>query len=82
MPGVRRRHWRPLPELTMARMFVEGRKGTYDSVRTACSMLMRELDDEAAKNGHRVVGDVTIIEVENAIAGHCLRLEADVVPAV
>lgn len=65
----------------MPRMYVEGRVGTYDSPRNAAQFLMRELDDEAAKAGMRVVGDVTIAEGESVFAGRILRLEADVEPA-
>jgi hypothetical protein len=65
----------------MPRMFVEGRVGR-DGIRNGVQILMRDLDDEARKNGHRVVGDVTILSEENQLLGTILRLEADVEPAV
>jgi hypothetical protein len=61
-------------------MYVEGRVGR-DGVRSAVQILMAELDGEAAKNRHRVVGDVTISEEQSPFLGTILRLEADVVPA-
>ena len=63
----------------MARMFIEGVIGSNDTPRSAAQMLMRELDAEAALHGHRVVGDVSIYEVESALLpGQMIRLEADV----
>ena len=65
----------------MARMFVEGRVGSFDTVRQAAQKLMADLDSEAANAGHRVVGDVTISEVDHpVVSGTVLRLEADVEP--
>ena len=65
----------------MPRMYVEGRVG-QDGPRSAVQILMRELDDEAGKQGHRVIGDVTIYEEQNILLGTVLRLEADVEPVV
>lgn len=65
----------------MARMFVEGRVGSADTLRDAAQKLMRELDVEAAEAQHRVVGDVSIFEVQHdLLPGVMLRLEADVEP--
>ena len=66
----------------MPRMFVEGLIGKYDSPRMAAHALMKDLDAEAAKAGHRVTGDVSIYEGDNTFAGATLRLEADVIPGV
>jgi hypothetical protein len=63
----------------MPRMYVEGRVG-QDGPRAAAHYLMSELDDEARKNGHRVIGDVTIYSEDNRLLGTVLRLEADVEP--
>ena len=65
----------------MPRMYVEGIIGRYDSPRQAAHKLMKDLDEEAAKAGHRITGDVSIYEESNTFAGATLRLEADVVPA-
>ena len=64
----------------MARMFIEGRIGQVDTPREGVRKLMLELDAEAAKDNHRVVGDVTISEIKHPIMGTIVRLEADVVP--
>lgn len=65
----------------MARMFVEGVVGSLDSDSEAAQILMRELDDEATREGMAVSGDVEISEVESAlVAGRVLRLEAEVEP--
>lgn len=67
----------------MPRMFVEGEIAYGESPRAAAHRLMKTLDDEAAKEGHRVTGDVTIGEYPPATFGIItLRLEADVTPAV
>jgi hypothetical protein len=62
-------------------MFVEGYVGKGTD-RDAAQFLMRELDDAAAQEKHRVVGEVTISEFESPLSGRCLRLEAEVIPAV
>ena len=63
----------------MARMFIEGRVGTHDTVRSAAQQLMRDLDAEAAAAGQRVVGDVTISDAPHPLLpGQVIRLEADV----
>lgn len=66
----------------MPRMFVEGVIGYNDSPRMAAHILMKELDEEAAKVKHRVIGDVQIFESDTTKPGARMRLEADVVPAV
>lgn len=65
------------------RMFVEGDIAYGESPRMAAQRLMRELDDAAAKAGHRVSGEVTISQYEpNAFQVPALRLEADVEASV
>jgi hypothetical protein len=66
----------------MPRMFVEGIIGTNESPRMAAHILMKSLDEEAAKAGHRVTGDVQIFESDTTKPGATMRLEADVVPSV
>jgi hypothetical protein len=63
------------------RMFVEGEFSAPESERMAARRLMRELDDEAARNGVAVTGDVTIMASEPSLfaAPRTMRLEADVV---
>jgi hypothetical protein len=63
-------------------MFVEGEwNDATEQPRTAARRLMRELDDEAARNGMRVVGDVAIAVSETSLFAvpRRMRLEADVV---
>jgi|GEM_PF-5587463 len=63
----------------MARMFVEGIVGRFDSPRAAAQILMRDLDTEARQAGQRVIGDVSILEAPHPLVpGLVLRLEADV----
>ena len=67
----------------MPRMFVEGEIAYNESHRMAAHRLMKALDEEAAKAGHRVTGDVAIGEYPPATFGTVtMRLEADVIPAV
>lgn len=67
----------------MPRMFVEQKCPASETPRAAVTRLMHELDEAAAKEGHRVVGDVTIMEYDSPLElTHHLRLEADVEPAV
>ena len=65
----------------MPRMFVEGEFTDREGVRMAARRLMAELDKEAAKNGVRVEGDVSIATSEPSIFAvpRTMRLEADVV---
>lgn len=64
----------------MARMFVEDFIAVGKTARGATRRLMVELDRAAAGEGHRVVGDVTILEFEHTLGERSLRLEADVEP--
>jgi hypothetical protein len=67
---------------TVRRMFVEGEwNDLHESTHEACQRLMGELDDEAAKNGMVVTGDVAIAVSERSIFAvpRTMRLEADVV---
>lgn len=66
----------------MSRMFVEGFVHPAHSDREGVQVLMRELDNQAANERHRIVGDVTIYEVEGSRSafGRMLRLEAEAVP--
>ena len=67
---------------TVRRMFVEGEwHDRYETPRAAAQRLMRELDDEAARNGMVVHGDVSIAVSEPSIFAvpRTMRLEADVV---
>lgn len=67
----------------MPRMFVEDQLGDWESPRMGVQRLMRELDDHAAREGHRVDGDVTIQQfARDAWGRQGLRLEADVIPSV
>ena len=64
------------------RMFVEGEwNERYESTHQAMQRLMRELDDEAARNGMVVSGDVAIAVSERSLwaVPRTMRLEADVV---
>ena len=62
-------------------VFVKGQIGSADGVRGAVQKLMRDLDDEAAKHGEAVVGDVTISEYTHPLlATPCLRLDAATQP--
>lgn len=60
------------------RMFVEAEVPNGVSRREAAAKLMRDLDDEAAKAGQQVCGDVTILEGEPGAFMTTMRLEADV----
>lgn len=65
------------------RMFVEGDIAYGESPRMAAQRLMRSLDEAAAKDGHRVSGQVRIEQFEASGFGvSSLRLEADVEAAV
>lgn len=66
----------------MGRMYVEQECHASETPRESVARLMAELDRTAAEAGHRVAGDVTIMEYDSPleITRH-LRLEADVVPA-
>jgi len=68
----------------MPRMFVEDNPVNGESPRGVVSRLMRALDDEAAKQGHRVAGDVAILQYPASVFEPApkVRLEADVVPSV
>lgn len=65
----------------MGRMFVEQKCPRTETPRESVARLMHELDQAAATAGHKVTGDVTILEYESPleITRH-LRLEADVSP--
>lgn len=65
----------------MGRMFVEQKCPASESPRESVARLMAELDRTAAEAGHRVTGDVAIMEYESPleITRH-LRLEANVTP--
>lgn len=67
---------------TVRRMFVEGEwNDARESTHAAMQRLMRELDDEAARNGMVVSGDVAIAVSEKSLFAvpRVMRLEADVV---
>lgn len=67
---------------TVRRMFVEGEwNDSHESTHAAMQRLMRELDDEAARNGMVVSGDVAIAVSEKSLFAvpRVMRLEADVV---
>lgn len=73
---------RPDPGSTLRRMFVEGEWNDRDeTTHMAMQRLMRELDDEAARNGMVVTGDVAIAVSERSLwaVPRTMRLEADVV---
>jgi hypothetical protein len=57
-------------------VFVEGYRGRYDTWGDAVQKLMRDLDEEAAKHGQAIVGEVTISEFEHTLMGACIRLDA------
>jgi hypothetical protein len=65
-------------------MFVEDTPTATETPRALVSRLMAELDDRAAREGHRVAGDVTILEYPKSVFEFApkIRLEADVQPAV
>lgn len=72
------------PEMgsTIRRMFVEGEwNDAHESTHAAMQRLMRELDDEAARNGMAITGDVAIAVSEKSLFAvpRVMRLEADVV---
>lgn len=65
----------------MPRMFAEDWLAVGESRRAGVARLMAALDDEAAKVGHVVRGDVTISEGESPLMpAPFVRLEAEVVP--
>lgn len=67
---------------TVRRMFVEGEwNDAHESTHAAMQRMMRELDDEAARNGMVVSGDVAIAVSEKSLFAvpRVMRLEADVV---
>lgn len=68
----------------MPRMFAEAQVVSSSSLRDTVQRLMRELDDVAAREGHRVVGEVTILEGQRSRLdiGRTVRVEADVEVAV
>lgn len=63
------------------RMFVQGDFAYPETPRAAASRLMSRLDEEAARHGMRVAGDVTISVSEQSVfaVAREIRLEADVV---
>lgn len=64
-------------------MYVEGDTTRHETPRMAANRLMHELDNAAAQNGHRVIGDVTILATQPDPFGiSIMRIEADVTPAV
>lgn len=67
--------------MTNRRMFVEGEFQPPESPREAAHRMMARLDEEAAKRGMAVTGDVTILASDESIFGapRVMRLEADVV---
>lgn len=67
---------------TVRRMFVQGEwNDAHESTHAAMQRLMRELDDEAARNGMVVKGDVAVAVSERSLFAvpRTMRLEADVV---
>ena len=67
---------------TVRRMFVEGEwNDAHESAHAASQRLMRELDDEAARNGMVVTGDVAIAVSPRSLwaVPRTMRLEAGVV---
>jgi hypothetical protein len=64
------------------RMYVQGEFAPPESERTAAERLMRSLDDQAAKNGMAVTGDVEILTTKPSLFAvpRQMYLEADVVP--
>ena len=64
------------------RMYVQGEFTPAESERDAAARLMRELDDEAARNGMAVTGDVEILTSKQSVFAvpRQMYLEADVVP--
>lgn len=67
---------------TVRRMFVEGEwNDANETTHTAMQRLMRELDEEAARNGMVVSGDVAVAVSERSLFAvpRTMRLEADVV---
>lgn len=76
------KHDKPDLGTTVRRMFVEGEwNDAYESTHAAMQRLMCELDDEAARNGMVVTGDVAIAVSEKSLFAvpRTMRLEADVV---
>ena len=72
----------PVAGSTVRRMFVEGEwNDAHEQPRMALQRLMCELDDEAARAGMMVVGDVSIFASEPSLFAvpRTMRLEADVV---
>ena len=71
------------PEMgsTTRRMFIEGEFTDDEGIRMAARRLMVELDNEAAKVGMAVVGDVEISASKPSLFAvpRTMRLEADVV---
>jgi len=68
----------------MPRMFVEDHPVNGETPRAVVQRLMAALDTEAAKQGHRVAGDVSILQYPESVFEPVpkVRLEADVIPAV
>lgn len=67
---------------TVRRMFVEGEwNDAHESTHAAMQRMMRALDDEAARNGMVVSGDVAVAVSEKSLFAvpRVMRLEADVV---
>lgn len=64
----------------MPRMYVEGEVLNGASRRDAAAYLTRELDQKAEAEGHRVIGDLTILEGEAGALTTIMRVEADVEP--
>ena len=62
-------------------VFIEGQIGSSDGVRGAVQKLMRDLEDEAAKHGETVTGDITISQFTHPLLNApCLRLDAATLP--
>jgi hypothetical protein len=70
------RCWKVVVVVANGRVFVEGIWGTGDTFEDACHKLMRDLDEEAAKHGQAVVGNVAISEVDHALVNRVIRLDA------
>lgn len=72
----------PIMGSIVRRMFIEGEwNDARETTHQAMQRLMRELDDEAARNGMVVTGDVAIAVSEKSLFAvpRTMRLEADVV---
>lgn len=63
--------------MAAGRMFVEGQVSSRS--RGEAARLMADLDRNAAAEGYRVVGDVTVMDLDDPFSAvPVLRIEADV----